>query len=52
VLDAAAVEQLSQRTGLSLERRPEELSPDQFISLSRALRMADRPLRHVEEEQA
>ncbi|HEX6134581.1 MAG TPA: 16S rRNA (adenine(1518)-N(6)/adenine(1519)-N(6))-dimethyltransferase RsmA [Longimicrobiales bacterium] len=37
-LDAHAITQLEQRTGISLELRPEQLDPDQFIALARSIR--------------
>lgn len=37
-LDAVAVDALATRTGIDLRSRPEDLSPDDFIRLSRALR--------------
>jgi 16S rRNA (adenine1518-N6/adenine1519-N6)-dimethyltransferase len=42
-LDADEVAAVEQRTGIALERRPEELEPDAFIRLSRALRDLGRP---------
>ena len=41
--DVAAVER---DTGISLEQRPEQLAPEQFIALARALRDRNRPLSH------
>jgi 16S rRNA (adenine1518-N6/adenine1519-N6)-dimethyltransferase len=43
MLDAAALAEVSARTGLSLGRRPEELTPEEFIALSRLLRDCGRP---------
>ncbi|MBR9990768.1 MAG: ribosomal RNA small subunit methyltransferase A [Gemmatimonadetes bacterium] len=37
-LDSARVDAVQQQTGIALDRRPEQLAPDQFISLARALR--------------
>jgi 16S rRNA (adenine1518-N6/adenine1519-N6)-dimethyltransferase len=43
-LGADEVAAVEQRTGIALERRPEELEPDAFIRLSRMLRELGRPL--------
>jgi 16S rRNA (adenine1518-N6/adenine1519-N6)-dimethyltransferase len=43
VLEPAAIQQLEAATGIELHRRPETLSPDEFIALSRALRLLGRP---------
>ena len=45
-LDAREVDALAERTGLDLARRPETLTPDDFIALGRALRAAGRPTVH------
>lgn len=43
-LDAGLLESVRERTGIELERRPEELEPATFIELARVLRAMDRPL--------
>jgi 16S rRNA (adenine1518-N6/adenine1519-N6)-dimethyltransferase len=37
-LDAQAIEELERRTGIHLQQRPEQLRPDELITLARALR--------------
>jgi 16S rRNA (adenine1518-N6/adenine1519-N6)-dimethyltransferase len=44
MLDALALSEVSARIQLSLEQRPEVLTPEQFIALSRLLRDCGRPL--------
>jgi 16S rRNA (adenine1518-N6/adenine1519-N6)-dimethyltransferase len=44
MLEAAALAEVSARIHLSLEQRPEVLTPEQFIALSRLLRECGRPL--------
>lgn len=36
-LDGEAVDEIQRRTGIALDQRPEQLAPDQFIALARAL---------------
>jgi 16S rRNA (adenine1518-N6/adenine1519-N6)-dimethyltransferase len=43
-LDSSAAARLEADTGISLQQRPEQLDPDRFIALCRALRRAARPL--------
>ncbi|CAN5793576.1 16S rRNA (adenine(1518)-N(6)/adenine(1519)-N(6))-dimethyltransferaseRsmA [soil metagenome] len=43
LLDSGEAAQLEAQTGIHLKGRPEQLSPAQFIDLSRALRRAGRP---------
>jgi 16S rRNA (adenine1518-N6/adenine1519-N6)-dimethyltransferase len=47
-LDAAEIAALSHETGIDLEARPEQLTPHQFIALSRALRLRRLPASAVE----
>lgn len=42
-VDPAELERVADETGIGLDRRPETLSPDEFITLSRALRMRGYP---------
>jgi 16S rRNA (adenine1518-N6/adenine1519-N6)-dimethyltransferase len=41
-LDPENVEELERRTGVSLQQRPEQLSPDQLLSLARAITAVQR----------
>jgi 16S rRNA (adenine1518-N6/adenine1519-N6)-dimethyltransferase len=41
-LDPETVEELERRTGISLQQRPEQLSPDQLLSLARAITAGQR----------
>lgn len=41
-LDPVKVEELERRTGISLQQRPEQLSPDQLLSLARAITAVQR----------
>lgn len=41
-LDPASVEELERRTGISLQQRPEQLGPDQLLSLARAITAVQR----------
>jgi 16S rRNA (adenine1518-N6/adenine1519-N6)-dimethyltransferase len=46
-LDAAQVVAIERETGIALEQRPQQLPPEAFIALARALRARDRPLSHA-----
>ena len=48
-LDAVALQTVTNDTGIDLEQRPEQLDPDTFIRLARALRRCDRPVAHKDE---
>jgi 16S rRNA (adenine1518-N6/adenine1519-N6)-dimethyltransferase len=41
-LDSESVEELERRTGISLQQRPEQLGPDQLLSLARAITAVQR----------
>ena len=41
-LDPESVEELERRTGISLQQRPEQLGPDQLLSLARAITAVQR----------
>jgi 16S rRNA (adenine1518-N6/adenine1519-N6)-dimethyltransferase len=43
-LDTEQVASVERATGIALEQRPEQLAPEEFITLARALREHDRPL--------
>jgi 16S rRNA (adenine1518-N6/adenine1519-N6)-dimethyltransferase len=45
-LDQGEIARLQELSGLQLVRRPEELAPDTFVLLSRALRTLGRPRQH------
>ncbi len=42
-MDLRDLESVADETGITLDRRPETLSPDEFITLSRALRKRGYP---------